>query len=93
MKTEEINEGGVGGRTNKVVFGGGYVRRTKKKTKTNKGEEEGGNKYTKVIIFFSITVDMWSLWREEESERDEHKVLWVLSSKRRVEEWRSKRKR
>lgn len=86
MKTEEINEEGAGGRTNKVVFGGGYVRRTKK-TKTNKGEEEGGNKYTKVI-FFSITVDMWSLWREEEreSERDEHKVLWVLLlSKRRVE--------
>lgn len=40
---------GAGESKYKVVFGGGYMRRTKK-YKTNKGEEEGGNKYTKVIF-------------------------------------------
>lgn len=63
----------MGGRTYKVVFGGGYMRRTKK-TKTNKGEEEGGNKYTG--YFFLITEHEVSVVREEEREieRDEHKV-------------------
>lgn len=53
-----------------------------KKTKTHRGEEEGGNKYTKVIFLdhcgHVVTV---AIEEERESERDEHKVLWVLSSK------------
>lgn len=88
-----MREGWEGGQT-KLCLEEDTWGEQKKDKKNNKGEEEGGNKYTKVIIFFR------SLWtcghcgeRRRESERDEHKVLWVLSSKRRVEEWRSRRKR
>lgn len=62
VKTEEINEGGVGGRTNKVVFGGGYVRRTKKRQKKQQRRGRGRKQIHKGYYFFSITVDMWSLW-------------------------------